>query len=74
MSRSPRDPSRKAIPERVARFVVRRKGHGQPEEPVRTSNLLHEYIDPLLLANIADLELIARTVVEGFLHGLHRSP
>ena len=27
-----------------------------------------------MLAKLDDLELIARTVVEGFLHGLHRSP
>ena len=74
MSRSPRDPSSKPIPERVARFVGLGKKRSKPEESVRTSNLLHEYIDPLLLANLEDLELIARTVVEGFLHGLHRSP
>jgi len=54
--------------------VARKKGRGKTEQSVRTANLLHEYIDPLLLANIEDLELIARTVVEGFLHGLHKSP
>jgi uncharacterized protein (DUF58 family) len=31
-------------------------------------------LDPQLLAAIEDLELIARSVVEGFQHGLHRSP
>lgn len=31
-------------------------------------------IDPAVLARIGDLELVARTVVEGFLGGLHRSP
>ena len=31
-------------------------------------------VDPRLFATIADLGLIARGVVEGFLHGLHRSP
>jgi uncharacterized protein (DUF58 family) len=30
-------------------------------------------LDPVLLARIADLPLLARTVVDGFLHGLHRS-
>jgi uncharacterized protein (DUF58 family) len=30
-------------------------------------------LDPVILARIADLPLLARTVVEGFLHGLHRS-
>jgi uncharacterized protein (DUF58 family) len=60
---------------RVARFVERtRKRAKGPGAPGRRANLLHEYIDPVLLANLEDLELIARTVVEGFLHGLHRSP
>ena len=31
-------------------------------------------IDPAVLARIGDLELIARTVVEGVINGLHRSP
>ena len=31
-------------------------------------------VDPAFFATIEDLELIARGVVEGFLHGLHRSP
>ena len=31
------------------------------------------FLDPALLARIADLPLIARTVVDGFMHGLHRS-
>jgi uncharacterized protein (DUF58 family) len=30
-------------------------------------------LDPSLLARIADLPLLARTVVDGFMHGLHRS-
>lgn len=30
-------------------------------------------LDPALLAGIGDLELVARTVVDGFLHGRHRS-
>lgn len=30
-------------------------------------------IDPKMLAGIGDLALLARTVVDGFLHGLHRS-
>jgi uncharacterized protein (DUF58 family) len=33
-----------------------------------------ELVDPQLFATLEDLELIARTAVEGFLHGLHRSP
>jgi len=34
----------------------------------------NRFIDPQALARIASLELIARTVVEGFISGLHRSP
>src|SRR3954468_4524463 len=30
-------------------------------------------LDPALLARIADLALLARTVVDGFMHGQHRS-
>lgn len=33
-----------------------------------------ELVDPRFFATLANLELIARGVVEGFLHGLHRSP
>ncbi len=32
------------------------------------------FIDPVTLTRISNLELIARTVVEGFISGLHRSP
>ena len=32
------------------------------------------FLDPSILASIAGMELRARTVVEGFLSGLHRSP
>jgi uncharacterized protein (DUF58 family) len=32
------------------------------------------FIDPQTLTRIASLELVARTVVEGFISGLHRSP
>ena len=32
------------------------------------------FIDPKVLARIGNLELAARTVVEGFINGLHRSP
>src|SRR4030095_853979 len=32
------------------------------------------FLDPELLARIGSLELLARTVVEGFIAGLHRSP
>ena len=32
------------------------------------------FLDPAVLSRIKNLELIARTVVEGFISGLHRSP
>lgn len=35
---------------------------------------IRDLADPSLLASVEDLELVARWVVEGFLHGLHRSP
>ena len=34
----------------------------------------HSFIDPTVLASISSLELLARTVVDGFVGGLHRSP
>lgn len=33
-----------------------------------------QFIDPRVLMKIQNLELVARTVVEGFVQGLHRSP
>jgi uncharacterized protein (DUF58 family) len=38
-------------------------------QPVAPAQLL----DPALLARIGDLALLARTVVDGFMHGLHRA-
>lgn len=35
---------------------------------------MQQLADPRRVAMVADLQLIARWVVEGFLHGLHRSP
>ncbi len=32
------------------------------------------FLDPVVLARIDNLELLARTVVDGFLQGIHRSP
>src|SRR5437868_14414285 len=34
----------------------------------------NKFIDPKVLVKIQNLELVARTVVEGFVSGLHRSP
>jgi len=36
--------------------------------------MLQRYLDPAVLAGISGLDLVAKTVVEGFVAGLHRSP
>ena len=36
--------------------------------------MLQRFLDPDTLASIAGLDLIAKTVVDGFVNGLHRSP
>src|ERR1035438_10857309 len=35
---------------------------------------LQRFLDPHVLSGIAHLELVAKTVVDGFISGLHRSP
>ena len=40
----------------------------------RASTSGAQFLDPAVLARIDNLELLARTVVDGFLSGLHRSP
>jgi len=42
--------------------------------PAHTSRRGARFLDPAVLARIDNLELLARTVVDGFLAGLHRSP
>src|SRR3954466_6040156 len=32
------------------------------------------FVDPVVLARVGNLELVSRTVVDGFINGLHRSP
>src|ERR1700689_3068230 len=36
--------------------------------------MLQRFLDPSVLASISSLDLLARTVVDGFVAGLHRSP
>src|SRR5437879_6555324 len=36
--------------------------------------MLQRFLDPSVLAGISGLDLIAKTVVDGFVAGLHRSP
>ena len=40
----------------------------------RSAGSRAQFLDPAVLARIDNLELLARTVVDGFLNGLHRSP
>jgi len=35
---------------------------------------MQQYLDPATLASISSLDLVARTVVDGFIAGMHRSP
>jgi len=43
-------------------------------EPARTTMRGAQFVDPATLAKIKNLELVARTVVDGFINGLHRAP
>src|ERR1039457_774523 len=36
--------------------------------------MLQRFLDPVTLASISGLDLVAKTVVDGFVAGLHRSP
>src|SRR5579864_2217813 len=36
--------------------------------------MLQRFLDPRVLASISGLDLVAKTVVDGFVAGLHRSP
>src|SRR5438046_6895345 len=36
--------------------------------------MLQRFLDPSVLAGISGLDLVAKTVVDGFIAGLHRSP
>src|ERR1700712_3564750 len=36
--------------------------------------MLQRFLNPSVLASISGLELVAKTVVDGFVSGLHRSP
>lgn len=45
-----------------------------PHSRARATASGAQFLDPAVLARIDNLELLARTVVDGFLNGLHRSP
>ena len=57
----------------------RGEGPAAPGRPERSEgpafrDPVTTFLDPTVLARIGNLELVARTVVEGFIGGLHRSP
>ena len=35
---------------------------------------MERFLDPSVLASLSGLDLVAKTVVDGFISGLHRSP
>ncbi|MFQ5738108.1 MAG: DUF58 domain-containing protein [Acidobacteriota bacterium] len=45
-----------------------------PIDSIKHSESACRFIDPVVLSRIRGLSLVARTVVEGFISGLHRSP
>ena len=49
-------------------------GHGVPGQLGAAPAGGARFVDPTVLARIGNLELIARSVVDGFINGLHRSP
>lgn len=49
-------------------------GQGQAIPPPPSYSGAPRFLDPEVLGRITSLELLARTVVEGFISGLHRSP
>ncbi len=42
--------------------------------PVHSVNPGQRFLDPSILMGLANLDLVARTVVDGFIAGMHRSP
>jgi hypothetical protein len=42
--------------------------------PPQERELMQRFLDPAVLAGISGLDLVAKTVVDGFVAGLHRSP
>src|SRR5207247_5947120 len=59
--------------QRVRRSAPRRRP-GAEGRDVAVPASDRQFLDPALVARLGTLELKARTVVEGFISGLHRSP
>ena len=60
-------PFGKQAAESIRRTVAAARGQSDADEGQR-------FLDPRVLSRIANLQLLAKTVVNGFLLGLHRSP
>ncbi|MBI2796643.1 MAG: DUF58 domain-containing protein [Gemmatimonadetes bacterium] len=56
------------------RHPERSPGHPGRSDGSAFQDPIATFLDPTVLARIGNLELLARTVVEGFIGGLHRSP
>ena len=75
MNRMTRQRSQQQARSRVAQILDRmRPERPRAPEPGPPEIRVDAVVDPRLLVQLEDLELIARTAVAGFLHGLHRSP
>lgn len=51
-----------------------RGGRGGPRPRAGGAARGQRYLDPQIIARIGNLQILAKTVVEGFVSGLHRSP
>ncbi len=59
-------------------MIFKKSGHGDKNESAirnpQSAMGIPRFLAPEVLARITSLELLARTVVEGFISGMHRSP
>ena len=58
----------------VERLLESRAGAQERDVAMPWSARERQFLDPAVVARLGTLELKARTIVEGFLSGLHRSP
>src|ERR1700722_9844701 len=59
---------------RLASGKIRQSGDWRSRDEGVNSSMLQRFLDPAVLAGISGLDLVAKTVVDGFVAGLHRSP
>src|SRR5262249_34816985 len=58
----------------VARRKRVRAPSGKKGPAEMTMQDTHQYLDPIALAKVRNLEMQARLIVEGYLSGMHKSP